>query len=185
MKIFGLGLSRTGTKSLAEALGKLGFRIAHFPRDRRTCKELFSGQSCRFSLLERYDGITDITTIPFFRCLDETYRGSKFVLTVRGREEWLSAMEHHLRKNPLSRWFPDILRERKIRRLLRMRVFGRIDFEREHFSRVYESHHFSVEEYFRARTESLLVMDITAGDGWEKLCPFLGEEIRYDPFPHI
>ncbi|HEX8335676.1 MAG TPA: sulfotransferase [Pyrinomonadaceae bacterium] len=30
----------------------------------------------------------------------------------------------------------------------------------------------------------LLVMDITAGDGWEVLCPFLGVEIPDRPFPH-
>lgn len=31
--------------------------------------------------------------------------------------------------------------------------------------------------------ERLLVMDIAAGDGWEKLCPFLGREVPDAPFP--
>ena len=32
--------------------------------------------------------------------------------------------------------------------------------------------------------DRLLVMDIPAGDGWEKLCPFLGVPIPDAPFPH-
>jgi hypothetical protein len=31
--------------------------------------------------------------------------------------------------------------------------------------------------------ERLLVMDIAAGEGWEKLCPFLGVPIPPEPFP--
>ncbi len=30
----------------------------------------------------------------------------------------------------------------------------------------------------------LLVMDITAGDGYETLCPFLNVDISAEPFPH-
>ena len=32
--------------------------------------------------------------------------------------------------------------------------------------------------------ERLLVMDITAGDGWDKLCAFLDLAARDEPFPH-
>ena len=28
-------------------------------------------------------------------------------------------------------------------------------------------------------------MDITAGDGWEKLCPFIGHDIPDMPFPFV
>jgi hypothetical protein len=30
----------------------------------------------------------------------------------------------------------------------------------------------------------LLVMNIIEGDGWDKLCPFLGTKIPSLPFPH-
>ena len=31
----------------------------------------------------------------------------------------------------------------------------------------------------------LLVIDITKGDGWQKLCPFLGVDVVATPFPHL
>jgi hypothetical protein len=34
------------------------------------------------------------------------------------------------------------------------------------------------------RPESLLVMDISAGDGWDVLCPFVGAPPPAVPFPH-
>jgi hypothetical protein len=30
----------------------------------------------------------------------------------------------------------------------------------------------------------LLIMDIAAGDGWDKLCPFVERDIPPMPFPH-
>ena len=32
--------------------------------------------------------------------------------------------------------------------------------------------------------DRLLVMDIIAGDGWDKLCPFLGKPVPEAAFPH-
>jgi hypothetical protein len=37
--------------------------------------------------------------------------------------------------------------------------------------------------YFKDRPKDLLWLDIPSGQGWEKLCPFLGLPVRYDPFP--
>ena len=47
----------------------------------------------------------------------------------------------------------------------------------------YERHNSEVRAYFADRPEDLLVMDITAGDGWDVLCPFLGVEAPADEFP--
>jgi hypothetical protein len=38
--------------------------------------------------------------------------------------------------------------------------------------------------YFENRKSKLLVMDITKGDGWDKLCNFLNKSIPNKPFPH-
>lgn len=184
MKIFGIGLSRTGTKSLTAALQRLGYRIVHFPTDRKTYRDL-AGGTCRFSILERYDGITDITCIPYIRCLDTLYAGSKFLLTVRDKKSWLESMEKHLALNPLSRKLPDILTERKVRRLLRLKVYGRIDYEAGSFSRLYDDHNAFVQSYFDGRPSQFLVLNIIAGEGWERLCSFLGKPVPQEPFPHM
>jgi len=40
-------------------------------------------------------------------------------------------------------------------------------------------------EYFKNRPNDLLIFAITEGDGWEKLCPFLGEKRPNTPFPYV
>jgi len=42
-KIFGLGLSKTGTSSLTDALNLLGVKAVHYPHDQRTYEELRAG----------------------------------------------------------------------------------------------------------------------------------------------
>ena len=39
-------------------------------------------------------------------------------------------------------------------------------------------------KYFRERPQDLLVLDFAKGDGWEKLCRFLGADIPESEFPH-
>ena len=45
-------------------------------------------------------------------------------------------------------------------------------------------HNEAVKEYFKDRPDDLLVLDVCAGDGWEKLCPFLEKAVPDKPFPH-
>ncbi len=55
-RIFGIGLSRTGTKSLATALNTLGIATIWYPQDSQTFAELAIGKF-RLSVLQRYRGI--------------------------------------------------------------------------------------------------------------------------------
>ena len=48
----------------------------------------------------------------------------------------------------------------------------------------YRRHNGRVVDFFAARAGQLLVLDITRGEGWENLCPFLGVEPPSAPFPH-
>ncbi len=49
----------------------------------------------------------------------------------------------------------------------------------------YSQHSQEVVEHFAGRDNSLLIMNLGNGDGFEKLCPFLGVEIPAEPFPHM
>ncbi|NEQ26956.1 MAG: hypothetical protein F6K28_49635, partial [Microcoleus sp. SIO2G3] len=42
----------------------------------------------------------------------------------------------------------------------------------------------NVVEYFKDRPDSLLVLDICGGEGWEELCTFLGTPAIDQPFPY-
>ena len=48
----------------------------------------------------------------------------------------------------------------------------------------YDEHNKQVIAYFKDKPSQLLVMNITEGDGWEKLCKFLNKPIPNKAFPH-
>lgn len=73
----------------------------------------------------------------------------------------------------------------KIKSFLMEEVYGTNIFTRERMAKVYDIHHRNVAEYFSSRPESLLTIDVTKCEGWEKLCPFLGKPIPEEPFPNI
>lgn len=180
-KVFGLGLSKTGTSSLTDALNLLGVRAVHYPHDERTYRELRAGRY-RLSVLEEFQAIADIPVAPFYAQLDGAFPGSKFVLTVREREAWLRSCEAHWRL--LMQWWENFPDFKRFHEFASAATYGAIEFSRERFSFVYDTHARNVRDYFRRRPGDLLVLDICAGEGWEKLCPFLGLEAPPAPFPH-
>jgi hypothetical protein len=128
-------------------------------------------------------------TSPFYQKLDALYPGSKFILTVREKEQWLKSV--------------DRLREANSKRLIRLDQFERqnielyhelkyglklthrsIKFDSTKYWKAYQRHQNEVLEYFSDRPDDLLVLHICAGEGWEKLCPFLGLDIPVTAFPH-
>ena len=94
-KIFGIGLSHTGTRSLDLALTKLGFKSIHWATDRTTYRELSNG-IYDLTILKTADALSDITASPFYAEFDRAYPGSKFVLTVRDQDKWVHRMSEHL-----------------------------------------------------------------------------------------
>jgi hypothetical protein len=182
-KILGLGLSRTATTSLARALRILGYRSLHFPPFAFRYTHLGALMGLRQLRLvrgvyERYDALIDIPVIPFYKELDLAHPGSRFILTVREKESWLESCR------TFGRFQPDLrlpLRGQE----LRMLVYGTVHFDRGRFSEAYDRHHRDVHDYFRERPDDLLVLNICAGEGWERLCPFLGHDVPGVPFPWV
>ena len=78
-KVLGVGLSKTGTSSLSAALTILGYRTVHYPPLDRLRE-----------LLDDSDAATDTPVACSFRELDRQYPGSRFILTVRDPDSWLS-----------------------------------------------------------------------------------------------
>lgn len=184
-KVFGLGLSRTGTRSLTHALQMLGWDCSHYPTDEDTYTELSNGQY-DLTLLKHHDGLTDITCVPYYQQFDKQYPGSKFVLTVRDKESWLNSCRNHWFNRPAfgEAEDPDQEVHFLVRQLLRAAVYGCYTFVPDRFSWVYDRHVAEVTAYFKDRPEDLLIIDVCAGDGFEKLAPFLGAAIPSEPFPH-
>jgi hypothetical protein len=181
-KVFGLGLTRTGTTSLCVALNKLGISAKHYPHDRTTYKELTSG-IYRLSVMEHFDAATDISVAPFYPQLDATYPGSRFILTTRDVDSWLQAMESHFVELETLEDMSEPFRQ--FMDFICPAVYGTLRFSADRFRYVYERHVAEVRAYFRDRPGDLLELDILGGEGWEKLCEFLGVPVPEEPFPHF
>jgi hypothetical protein len=174
VKVFGIGLGRTGTTSLTRALEILGYRAKHCPRFYLDAE----GQLCVGpEQIEEYQALTDEPIALIYKTLDRRYPGSRFILTVREMESWLTSRENNSRA--MAPWWA----KNPAVPVLHTALFGAAAFERASYARAYRRYVDDVHAYFRNRPDDLLVMDICGGEGWEKLCPFLGKPVPEVDFP--
>lgn len=178
-KIFCIGLNKTGTTSLHLALGMLGYRGIHYRGPEGDIKDLIWANHLAgrplLSGLAHYDAFSDWNhphTNHLFKVLDREYPGSRFILTMRDLEDWLASREDHVRRAPDRL---EMARQRP------WSTWWAID--KEAWRREWNEHHEAVRSHFQARPSDLLVMNIPEGQGWERLCPFLGRPIPSAPFP--
>ena len=189
-KVFGIGLSRTGTSSLADALQRLGLRSIHFPADPITQAELIAfyahrATAGRLTIVDQCDAVTDTPIVPIYKELSELYPDSRFILTVREQDEWLPACEEFWSRSmgPLYCQYSGTAFAKYVR-IVNKEVYGSSDFDRELFKAVYESHVKGVMSWFAHSPERLLILDICSGQGWKELCTFLGCPVPALAFPH-
>jgi hypothetical protein len=163
-KIFGIGLSRTGTTSLHRALCLLGFRSIHYPPLHRLKH-----------LLQYHDAAMDTPVACSFREMDILYPNSQFILTVRDSRSWLKSTKLFFARHPANaEW----------QREVRLKIYGVVEWNRRAFLDAYNRHTEAVLDYFADRPGQLLILDICAGEGWDKLCPFLEMPAPNTSFPH-
>lgn len=172
MKIFGIGMMKTGTSSLGFCLKALGYNHAPYtPRLLRQVKQNDYTQLA--SYIANYESFDDHPWPSLYPWLDRNYPDSKFVLTIRkSSEAWYQSLcKHAKRRGPTF--------ERKL-------VYGYAmphGQRRGHIGQ-YEAHNKAVETYFRGKPGKLLIVCWENGDGWAELCDFLGHAAPNLPFPH-
>lgn len=179
MKVFGIGLSKTGTKSLNAALRLIGFDVLHYPCDPVTAREVLL--ALPYSIVDRCDGLTDIHAAVCFRELDARYPGSRYILTLRDKVAWLDSCRRHLGRSRPERG-PLLIGGMMVN--LRLRAYGVARFDADAFSAAYDRHVGLVRNYFDGRND-LLQINIPGGEDWSALCPFLNRPVPDDPFPNI
>lgn len=199
-KVFGIGLSRTGTSSLDSALAALGLITIHFPSDPLTRGEiaghLAAGGPLRLSVLESVDAISDTPVCCVYQGLDAAYPGSRFVLTIREEADWLRSCEAYWRKPRGSRRTGLRVAFRRARmatsggldfsayvRLVNRHLYGTELFESARFAAARRRYEDEVARHFQGREDQLLRLDICSGQGWPELCDFLDVERPATPFP--
>lgn len=169
LKIFGVGAHRTGTTSLAEALTILGLPASQWAHHREIMADVRAG-NYRLRVMEDYDAVLDLPIPVLYRELDAAFPGSRFILTVRDERDWLASVEEHTRGRSL-------LPEEAM-------FYGADTFDADDALVRYRDHNRRVIEHFSGRPD-LLVLDVCAGEGWERLAPFCERPVPEVPFPRV
>ena len=164
-KVYGLGLSRTGTTTLNNVLVEMGYNVVHYPNP----QDLYN---------DNIDGATDISVIPFYKQLDTTYPGSKFILTLRDKQQWLDSIVPYLerkKKWSQSGWQVQI----------REMIYGSAFPNREQASNAWDRYHEDVRKHFYLRPHDLLEINLTDNSSNPKqLAQFLNCRTTLTEWPH-
>ncbi len=172
-KVFCIGMHKTGTTSMGQALKTLGYTVmsnwgmydsdidGHLPAVTQHC-------------LANFDAFQDHPWAIIYKDLDKQYPNSKFILTTRETESWYTSVINFFgpRSTLMRRW---IYGEDAGAPLGNKKVY----------TEYFERHTRGVLEYFQHRPDDLLVLDLSKGNSWEKICGFLNTDVPQGiPFPH-
>jgi hypothetical protein len=173
-KVFCIGFQKTGTSSLREALRSLDYRVhGVFGRDMKLPDLRRRFVETGLQIAHEHDAVEDMPWPLMFRELDAAFPGSRFILTVRDTDKWYASISSHFGANPYH---------------IQQLTYGDdapapVGHEAR-YRAVYDAHNAAVMAHFAERPGDLLVMRLEEGDGWGKLCRFLGEPMPEPPFIH-
>lgn len=165
MRAFGIGLSGTGCSGLSEAFEAAYISSIHCPRDRKFNEELFNA-AFPWSVLDIYDGVTGVVNLLVLDKLIAAYPDAKYVITHREKDEWLRYMRRSWDEAPDP--IPHIVV------FQRAALYGTVYYNEEQLADRYDFWTAEIDAKFAAANITPLKLDITGGEGWEKLAPFLG-----------
>lgn len=111
MKIFCIGLYKTGTTSLAAALREQGYSVRHGYKKHSDMmlNDLKDGRPPLESFQNAYgehEAYADLRVLrDHFVWFDKCYPDSKFILTTRDENEWVESVKRQIAKRPESPYF--------------------------------------------------------------------------------
>lgn len=170
MKVFGIGLARTGTTSLHEAMGILGVSSAP------SSVALLDTIDAAF--LAEYDAFFD-NPVPFrYTQLAEVVPDARWIVTQRNVDDWIDSMRW-LFGEGLDRLDPAI---RSVGDAVHRDVYGTDRFDETRLRAVYANHYGEVSTWIADRPHVWL--HVEDGFGWEPICELIGRPVPQQPFPH-
>lgn len=164
-KIFGIGLSRTGTTTLYHLMKDFGFTAVHYPASMAEIDEHFF--------------CNDTTISARFEELDRLYPNAKFIYTTRSTHRWARscmnrfAMDERLAvirnmPQPIKQWF-----DAADLSLYGYDQLGLATMAEEEFIAAYHRYDSRVKHYFAERPEDLLTLNLTDSNTYP-LTAFIG-----------
>lgn len=197
-KYFCIGMNKTGTTSIHKAFEDLGFivgdqRVAEILYDKHYFKKEFQ------PIIDYCKTAQVFQDVPFscpetFQYLDQAYPNSKFILTIRDdAEQWYSSMtQFHTKlysssKNPPT--FEDLSEAWYIRKgyplnLLKLYKTPENDpYKKEMMITHYNRYNQEVMEYFKDRSDDLLVINVADANLYPKFTQFINVDSPHTDFP--
>jgi len=169
-KVFVIGFQKTGTTSMGKALELLGYSV---------CGTIATHESSLDSIRKKadlklplFDAFQDNPWCLLYKELDSRFPDSKFILTVRPTDKWITSMVNHFG-----------YKQNSIENLIygATSPMGNEDL----YIEIYERHNKEVLDYFKNRPEDLLVLQTGIDFSWSKICPFLNKNIPDEDFPRL
>jgi hypothetical protein len=183
-KVFGIGLSKTATSSLGAALERLGYLQAHFLNP--FTEEILGERD--FGL---FDAATDTPVAMRFETLFNLYPNARFILTERPYDSWGGSLKRHFEHRTGTADFAR-LHELMTRQGASIGppelaiVHGALYYSHPDPRAAYDMFHGRVTRFFADKPDGkLLRHSVFVGDGWRKLCDFLGHPVPEEPYPWI
>ncbi|MGB7451176.1 MAG: sulfotransferase [Lysobacterales bacterium] len=172
MKVIGIGLNKTGTKTLQHLFNHLGynhqgFSVAYFLAYQKEQMEKL------MACVDSHDSFEDWPWPLIYQKIDQNFDDCKFILTTRKTPEtWFKSLSKMaVRMGPMD----------KVEKF----VYGYSmphGKKKEHLS-YYLNHNAKVREYFKDRPDKLLEICWENGDTYEKVAEFL--DVPTDDLPQL
>lgn len=140
-------------------------------------------------LYKDYDAALDWPTVTFYKHLLIRYPTAKVILTIRSADSWYESVKKTIHKNALLResWkSPSHPKHAYYRMVYHACMHGMIT-DPENFNRqdqvkqLYLDHIEDVK--LNVPADQLLIIEL--GEGWDRLCKFLGKEVPNIPYPKV
>jgi hypothetical protein len=161
-KIFIIGLPRTATTSVCLAMLGLGYKTAHNAYTERTFTEA--------------DVIADTPVFCDYKVLDAHFTNSKFIYLTRDETAWLPSIKQLLQRMIVNLQRSDGGFNPHLKRCYN-EVFSPLTAEniiQDDFLRCcYKRHQADITEYFQARENDLLTIDVSEPQSYQRLLSFL------------
>jgi len=188
LKVVGSGLGRTGTKSMQSALNILGFGPCHHmvevfahPESMALWIEAGAGRPHWDALFKDYVSMVDYPGAAYWREIAAHYPDAKVLHTQRDPDAWFDSTQATIfapgsmalgAEGPLAAFFGALMS--RVAGTSRERIHDRA-FMTDYFRRNSEAVKATIPP------ERLLIYE--TGEGWERLCAFLGVPVPEASFP--
>ena len=163
--VFCIGCPKTGNTSLYKALRILGLKVAHMPYWRvyrwKSLDDYLD--KIRNSYFDAYIDFP-LGEDDLYKYLKKAFPNAKFILTIRDNDSFVRSFFNFYRG---SDWFKGLNDPDK-----KDKVYEWFDGRNK-----------EIISFFKGDGDFLL-LDIINGDGWDKLCDFLGKPVPNTVFPH-